>query len=379
MKRTVTGRYVKVTDGRGKPIEGLWNRNGKFYAQLRLKDPETGETKPARKRLDADNVTEAKKALVELLHFRDKGIGPAPKVPFLRDCLLSWLDDYEASNPDSFVTRRSGARYWINAIGSHKIDVIDRAMIQMEITKQQKAEASDNTIRGRLDVLGMVLKQAVIDGMISKYPLAHIKRPAKNYKQRTLPALADVERFADAHDDVPAYGMSGRDFTLFLAFSGLRLNEALQTRWEHIDLDNQQVKVGYGYTTKNKGQREVDFNIRLKRHLEDMLTRRLPDSPWLFPGYHGNGADHAKQTPTSWEHAKKSTGLAIDPHDLRHFFISYSVMSGCDWLSIAHWAGHSDASLIAKVYGHLRPDYRRKQAQRITFEPVIFEASKEAA
>lgn len=377
MKRAATGRFVKVTDGRGKPIEGLWSRNGVFYAQLRVKDPETGQSKPTRKRLAGENVADAKKSLVTLLHDRNRGETPVSKIPTVGGCLESWLADYKASNPRSYVVRRSGAKYWINAFGSKKIDTITRALIQNEITRQQTAGDRDNTIRGRLNVLGMVFKQAVIDGLIRSNPLTHVKQPAKQSKTRTLPSLADVERLADAHDEVPAYGFSGRDLTLFLAFSGLRMGEALQTRWDHINWDKEQVFVGYDYVTKNKGKREVDFNDRLKKHLEEMKAKRVGENPWLFPGYHGGGTDHAKQTPTSWEHAKKATKLNLDPHDLRHFFISYCVMSGCDWLSIAHWVGHSDASLIAKVYGHLRPEYRRKQAQQVTFEPVVFK--KEAA
>jgi integrase len=56
-------------------------------------------------------------------------------------------------------------------------------------------------------------------------------------------------------------------------------------------------------------------------------------------------------------------------HDLRHFFISYCVMSGIDTLTVASWIGHSDGGvLIGKVYGHLDPKHKRDSASKLRFE-----------
>ena len=55
-------------------------------------------------------------------------------------------------------------------------------------------------------------------------------------------------------------------------------------------------------------------------------------------------------------------------HDCRHHFISYAVMSGIDYLTIARWVGHKDGGiLIGRVYGHLTDVHARKQAQRLQF------------
>ena len=58
-------------------------------------------------------------------------------------------------------------------------------------------------------------------------------------------------------------------------------------------------------------------------------------------------------------------------HDLRHHFISYCVMSGIDYMTIAEWVGHRDGGiLIGKVYGHLADSHKKQQAQRVKFGPV---------
>ena len=38
-------QYQPVRNGRKQKIRGLWERNGKFYAQMTVKDPNTGQKK----------------------------------------------------------------------------------------------------------------------------------------------------------------------------------------------------------------------------------------------------------------------------------------------------------------------------------------------
>src|SRR5207302_9738039 len=59
-------------------------------------------------------------------------------------------------------------------------------------------------------------------------------------------------------------------------------------------------------------------------------------------------------------------------HDLRHHFISYAVMSGVDFMTIARWVGHKDGGiLIGKVYGHLANEHAQAQAARLNFGPAL--------
>ena len=74
--------------------------------------------------------------------------------------------------------------------------------------------------------------------------------------------------------------------------------------------------------------------------------------------------------------AREQAGLqSVGFHDMRHLFISYCVMSGIDYMTIAKWVGHRDGGvLIGKVYGHLANEHT-EQAQRVTFEPRILTRS----
>jgi hypothetical protein len=58
-----------------------------------------------------------------------------------------------------------------------------------------------------------------------------------------------------------------------------------------------------------------------------------------------------------------------------HFFVSYCVMSGIDFMTIARWAGHQEGGvLIGKVYGHLSNEHAQRQAQRVNFGATIMES-----
>jgi integrase len=169
-------------------------------------------------------------------------------------------------------------------------------------------------------------------------------------------------------------GKEFSDYVRLLAYSGARRNEALALRWVDVDFERAQLTIGATGDTKNQTGRVVDFNEKLRIHLADMLKRRAPDSQWLFPSPQRGDKDiHAKSFRESLGLARahaKMPGKAF--HDLRHHFISYCVMSGIDYMTIAEWVGHQDGGiLIGKVYGHLADTHKKEQAQRVNFGPSI--------
>lgn len=47
-RRSHVATFAKALDGRKQPIRGLWVRNGRFYAQLSVENPVTGEKRVRR-------------------------------------------------------------------------------------------------------------------------------------------------------------------------------------------------------------------------------------------------------------------------------------------------------------------------------------------
>ena len=84
-------------------------------------------------------------------------------------------------------------------------------------------------------------------------------------------------------------------------------------------------------------RRARDARIVLEDHLRDMVKRRAPDSKWMFPSLQRGDKDvHAKTFRESLSLARKAAGLpAFRFHDCRHAFVSFCVMSGIDYMTIA--------------------------------------------
>jgi hypothetical protein len=56
-RQTHEAMFSKVLDGRKQPVRGLWERNGRYYAQLTVENPISGEKKVRRVPLaDKDGV-----------------------------------------------------------------------------------------------------------------------------------------------------------------------------------------------------------------------------------------------------------------------------------------------------------------------------------
>jgi integrase len=60
-----------------------------------------------------------------------------------------------------------------------------------------------------------------------------------------------------------------------------------------------------------------------------------------------------------WRPAVERAGIADPqptPHSLRHTAVALWIAAGVDRLTVARWAGHTDAAFMERVYGHLWRD-----------------------
>jgi integrase len=100
-----------------------------------------------------------------------------------------------------------------------------------------------------------------------------------------------------------------------------------------------------------------------------MHEGRQPDSSFLFPSaQRGSNDIHGRSLRESLRLVRSAAGLPwVGFHDLRHFFASQCVLAGMDFMTIAHWLGHSDGDvLVGKVYGHLADEHKRRMADNLS-------------
>lgn len=370
------GDYHKVLDGRKRPIRGLWQRNGRFYARMTVEDAQTGAKKVQRIPLDAQTVGQAQEEMRRLLTQRSEDRLPAVKqAPKFDDYVGQYLAFYEtvrhAKRERTLATERIHLKQWVEHLGSTRLNRITRPMIHRFIEKRQAQGVTGRTINLAVIVLRNVLNRAVDEGWLKSLPTENLRPLKWSPRKKRLFRQEEIDRICQAALETSKNGVQVADYIRLMAYCGSRMTETLRLKWSDVDWDIKQLTIGADGQSKNRKARVVDFNAKLEDHLRAMWQRRAPDSEWLFPSPQRGKVDRAARTfRETLLSARKRAGVNdFGFHDCRHFFISYCVMSGIDYMTIARWVGHQDGGiLIGQVYGHLSNEHAKRQAGRIQFD-----------
>jgi len=387
-------KYTRVLDNRKHPIRGLWRRNQSFLARISV-EAEDGRKNvkwvPLKAKTGAEAQEEFRTLLVERSENRLRHIGRSPTFhEFYEKTYLPMLTA-SGKKPDTITTEKTHYKRWQKALGHLRLDKIRPSHIQDTLNKL-RARRSPRTCNVALVCLRHVLKAAKRDGYLKAMPTEDIAWQRTDKKARRLFTLAEIEsvcaagfnphfvegRLARPDEKDKAQPLKNAqqlaDYLRFLAYTGAREQEALRVRWADVDFERKLACIGADADTKNREARHVDFNPELETHLKAMHARRAPDSQWLFPSpQRGEHDERARTFRESLRLARKAAGLdKFGFHDCRHAFVSYAVMSGVDFMTIARWVGHKDGGiLIGKVYGHLSNEHAQAQAARLNFGPAL--------
>jgi integrase len=404
--------YAKVFDSRKRRVRGLWLRHGRYFANVTVTD-DLGRKSSRMVPLDAASLDQAKADYARLLTERaDDRLRPLGLTPTFRDYQASYGDQLRASGKRASTVQKELAyvKHWTSSIGQLRLNKIRPHHLSKVLTALAAEKYSARSINLYLIAVRGVFKAAFRDGYVQlPLPFEGLSWQRVDQKARQLVTPAEVNQLCAAALAVSKNGQQLVDYLRFMQYSGARRNEALQVRWCDVDFERKHVTIGAEGDSKNREARHVDLNPQLEAHLQEMHKRRQPDSQWLFPSPQRGDADIPARTfmeslrltrnapgceckdckqMTFGSDVKKchvcdsanvEARLKVLPakvqrfgfHDLRHHFVSYAVMSGVDFMTIARWAGHRDGGiLIGKVYGHLADEHRKTQAARMVFGPT---------
>lgn len=306
-----------------------------------------------------------------------------------------WLDGQKGNlRPKTVETYSWGIRVWIVpnlgqvCVAELSIDDVARLVSTMK-ARGLKAW----TIRAALTPLSRMMNHAVRGGLASANPVRGLdksERPKGDQRQMRILSSDEIERLLSpvpllegyvgapvstallmsaetpSKEKRPPLSDDWRPLITFLLFTGLRISEALNTRWEDIDLENGTVTVKVSKTQAGTG-RSVILIPALVSVLRRHRLRSAYSAPhdYVFANNKGRKADKANILTRVLKPALATAGIQHTTlHELRHTFASILISEGMDITFVANQLGHSDPSITLRVYAHLyEPEARKTEAR----------------
>jgi len=287
-----------------------------------------------------------------------------------------WGDRWSATRPVSSSTRAREQSIWRCQVeprfGSTRLADLRRSDIAAW-TASMSGELAPATVTRCLVTLKKLLIDAVSEGLIATSPAAGVTPPRPGRVERRLLTVGELTRLEEAID--PRWAV----VVPFATTTGLRIGELAALRVRDLRLAAGEVVVRSTavsvplvvsgsdvrrqiHPTKTfAGDRTVPtLHTALRERLAAMIDERgLGPNDWMFTGRDGGPMTPDNWRSRIWRPAVERAGICDPqptPHSLRHTAVAIWIAAGVDRLTVARWAGHTDAAFMERVYGHLWRD-----------------------
>ncbi len=245
-------------------------------------------------------------------------------------------------------------------LGKRPLVAVRPSEVQAWVTGRSQVLAP-RTLRLLLSLLRSVYASAVLDRLVASSPVVRITLPS-DHRAKIVPLTVEqVEALADAVPD------RCRAMIITQSGLGLRISELLGLRVQDVLWLERSVKI----------------EVQRDRHTMQLERLKTPASRRTIPlpnvvadalSQHiakyepcDDGAIFAMAEGEPWKQnhiqrgiinaGVKAAGLPphTTSHDLRHSYASWLLQAGESVVTVADRLGHTDATLVMRVYGHLVP------------------------
>lgn len=231
---------------------------------------------------------------------------------------------------------------------------------------RRKKGLEPSTIKTRHNYVHMSFLAAKKAGRIGVVPSADVTLPrvGRTGSNMLIPTPEQVRQVIAASDGY---------FKMFIelcAFAGLRLGEVAGLQVSDIDFLKRTVSVNrqvQGATNSDVQIKDPKYGSRRTIHVSEKLIelisahialygiREDERGQWLL--INGGNLFQRGSAGHYWREARAKVGMdEYTLHDLRHFFASGLIASGCDVVTVQHALGHSTPSITLNTYSHLWPN-----------------------
>jgi len=352
-----TRTHERARDSRGRPVPGLYVRDGRFVAGFSI------EGRWNMRRLDAETLTEARRERESLLAgLREGRIAQRDGATFA-DLFAQYQDARQPSERTREHERHLRDRHLSALVGRRVQDVT--ATDIAKLLRGMRDMYSPWTQVAVYRILAGTFALATRRGLLTRNPIDRLA-PSERPKQRNAKRVAVLD--AESIGTLAHAGGSER-WTAAIAlagYAGLRLGEIRGLRWQDIDLDADTISVrrsllpsGEAKSTKTEaGERIIPLLPALRRALVAWKLRSACTDPEHYIVCTADAAPVSERNlRRALDQAKERAKLTVSDaerlswHSLRH---SYASILATDLelpaTTLARLTGHTDAGFTLRVY-----------------------------
>ena len=283
--------------------------------------------------------------------------------PTVADLASRYLEEHVARRckPKTRKTTHSAVGFHIvPALGKLPLEAVERAQV---VELHERLCETPSMANATVKILSHMYTLAEGWGMVPEgcNPCRSIPKNPERKRERFL-TDAEFTRLGLVLDEVSREGSRvspGAVATIrLLMLTGCRRNEILSLRWDRVDFDAAEIRLGDSKT----GARTVHLSPSAVRVLAALP--RKPGDPWVIPGL--KPGTHMTDIDGSWATIRSRAGLHdVRIHDVRHSFASRALALGEGLPIIGRLLGHSRVETTAR-YAHLARDSVKESAERIS-------------
>lgn len=254
-----------------------------------------------------------------------------------------------------------------------------------------------NTREGIHIVAKMIFDYAVDLEYLKINPTANYKVPRdevsiQNTEQDKLVFL-EKEELVDFIFTTEKHGLENDlEFFSLLAYSGMRIGEAICLKWEDIDFENESININKTYYNPNNNKYEFELtppktdsskreilidplildllkSLRRKQNVRKNKNKHFyKDQDFVFTCDEGFPYSIRKFSQRLQRILKHMDNMEkhITPHSFRHTHASLLIEANANMKVISHRLGHATVATTDEIYGHLTRGLEKKASHQFS-------------
>lgn len=261
------------------------------------------------------------------------------------DDFLTWCEENRA--------RKTFTRYrdFIQSfIGKHALlRVRDLHSGHVTIWLNERTTWNSTTKRNAITALMRGFNWAVKNRGLDKNPIKGMEKPEAKRRSTVITEEQFEQILAKVKDQ------SFRDLLLLSYDCGARPFEIKRLEARHVQLDKQRAVIP-AKEAKGGILRAVYFPTARSMKIIKRLVKARPEGILLLNTRGRPWTDMAVKC--RMERLEETIGFRVRHYDLRHTWITRKLIAGVDSHVVAALSGHTDSSMIDRVYSHVADDHR---------------------